>query len=110
MNDQRTDGVWRRGRESNRKRGTNEKEPVQTMWRGGGVGGRMGRRPLDRPTCTALNVTIKTGMKTGRSVTSYKGTKHTGGGKKAQAACVKATEDGIFVTATCTMSHILTRT
>lgn len=82
MNDQRTDGVWRRGRESNRKRGTNEKEPVQTMWRGGGVGGRMGRRPLDRPTCTALNVTIKTGMKTGRSVTSYKGTKHTGGEKK----------------------------
>lgn len=71
MNDQRTDGVWRRGRESNRKQGTNEKEPVQTMWRGGegGVGGRMGRRPPDRPTCTALNLTIKTGMKTGRSVT-----------------------------------------
>lgn len=103
MNDQSTDGVWRRGRESNRKRGTNEKEPV------GGVGGRMGRRLPDRPTCTALNLTIKTGMKTGRSVTSSKGTKHTGGGE-AQAACVKATEDGIFITATRTMSHILTRT
>lgn len=39
--------MWRRGRESNRKQGTNEKEPVQTMWRDGG--GRKDGEETTRP-------------------------------------------------------------
>lgn len=75
--------------------------------RGGRVGGRMGRRPPDRPTCKSDYPDWHENRKECHIIERNKTHR---GGKKAQAACVKATEDGIFVTATCTMSHILTRT
>lgn len=54
--------------------------------RGGGAGGRMGRRLPDRPTCYRFKSDYQTGVKTGRSVTSYEGTKNTQGQKyKARA-------------------------